>query len=107
VRFDVYTAKELIEKFPSNGEPPHLCPLIGVIKEKTKSPFIQNALCELQEIGHDLRLWGRSYKGRTEKAEAECKRLRGLADIAIVAMQNGDFKKAETHLMPMLIRLEI
>ena len=44
---------------------------------------------------------------RAEKAEAECKRLRGLADIAIVAMQNGDFKKAETHLMPMLIRLEI
>ena len=44
---------------------------------------------------------------KLEKAEAECKRLRMLADIAIVAMQNGDFKKAETNLMPMLIRLEI
>jgi len=60
--------------------------------------------------GEILLGWMNAHKkamDRLEKAEAECKRLRGLADLAIVAMQNGDFKKAETHLMPMLIRLEI
>lgn len=75
MRFEIYTAKELVDKYPSNGEPPHLCPNIGIMKGKARSLWMRDSLCDLQEMAHDLRLWGQSQKSRAEKAEADKKDL--------------------------------
>ena len=77
MRFEIFTPQELVEKY-GNGEPEHLCPLLGVLKprfRRRKDVESIETIEMIQEMGHELRLWGQSQKSRAEKAEARVKEL--------------------------------